>query len=283
MTRGPAAAGQFYDSDRERLIQQIEGSFTHELGPGLITDRHEGWVRACISPHAGYIFSGPAAAHGFKAIAESKDLPEIYICIGPSHSGRMSALSDEDWQTPLGKMQADKDIIRIMSENLDLPARNALHAMEHSIEVQLPFLQYISRDLKIAPLLISHDIDPFKVGRALGQMMKDFHLEDKACIIVSSDFTHFGPNYGYVPFKEHQQERVRELDMKAIERIRKLDPKGFLTYIEDTGATICGALPISLLLASMEDAETELLTYYTSGQILGDFRNSVSYASIIFR
>jgi AmmeMemoRadiSam system protein B len=149
--------------------------------------------------------------------------------------------------------------------------------------VQLPFLQFVSKDqikdLKIVPIMIA-DTKFEKIGKSIQEAVKE--LGRKAIIICSSDFTHYGFNYGYVPFDEDVKENMKKLDGEAIKLIEKADSKGFLDYTEKTGATICGKCGISVLLWLMKYKKAELLKYYTSADIIGDYDNAVGYASIVF-
>jgi hypothetical protein len=108
-------------------------------------------------------------------------------------------------------------------------------------------------------------------------------VDDDTLVIASSDFTHYGPNYGFVPFKENIPEQLKKLDMGSFEQIKALDYKGFLGYRDKTGTTICGFVPISILLSMLDKSvEARLIKYATSGELMGDYTNSVSYFSIAF-
>jgi AmmeMemoRadiSam system protein B len=282
--RQPVVAGQFYESDFNGLDEQIRSSFTHKLGPGeLPLDRREGAVKAIISPHAGYVFSGPCAAWAFKEIAESR-IPDFFIMLGPSHAGHPTCFSDEDWETPFGLVKSNKSYVAQLSKATGIPVDNAGHHREHSIEVQLPFLQFSCRShlqrLRIAPLMVSHDINVHELGPKLSKAIKE--TGKSACFIVSSDFTHYGVNYGYMPFSDHPKENMYRLDRAAIKLIERNKPDAFLSYIDRTGATICGALPIGLLLEAVTAEKIRKLQYYTSGDIVGDYSSAVGYAAVLF-
>lgn len=282
MTRKPIVAGQFYPADAKELDDSIKGSFTHKFGPGgLPGKKGKKKIYGAISPHAGYFYSGAGAAHVFKEIAEA-EFPDTYIILGVNHSGPWTCSSDEDWETPLGTARCDTELVKRLEEK-GIPIKNIAHHGEHSIEVQLPFLQFVSKDrikdLRIAPIMVA-DTKFEKIGKAIQEAVKE--LGRKAVIICSSDFTHYGFNYGYAPFDEDVKENMEKLDGGAIKLIEKTDPKGFLDYTEKTGATICGKCGISVLLWLMKGKKAELLKYYTSADIIGDYDHAVGYASIVF-
>lgn len=285
--RQPIVAGQFYESDKKKLENQIKESFLHDFGPKKIPNATQSKrIIGAISPHAGYFFSGAGAAFSFKEIGESK-IPDTYIMLGLSHQGYRSCVSLEDWETPLGIVKVDKEFCEKVIKNSSLKVNEAAHRQEHSIEVQLPFLQFIAQEhknnLKIAPIIVSPDISCANFARFIKKTIDE--TDRKACIIASSDFTHYGINYGFIPFSNNIKEKMHALDKKAIDLIIKMDASGFLDYTEETGATICGKYPIAVLieLCKLLGAKKgKLLKYYTSGDILGDYSNAVGYASIVF-
>jgi len=293
--RKPSVAGQFYEGDEDELRAQISGCFFSDFGPKRLPDgAGKERILGVISPHAGFMYSGPAAAFVYKAIAEVKkaEKPDLFIILGPNHTGigRTSHMA-EDFETPLGIARHDADFARLLSAGGAIVEDKRAHMYEHSIEVQLPFLQFIFDDrFRFVPVVISSEINLGKVAETLKKAIIEYEKAGKkACIIASSDFTHYGPNYGYVPFGKVSHDsvraRLRELDMGAIELIRKFDADSFLMYVKRTGSTICGMLPIYVMVKSLAGRAkaAELLSYYTSGDIIGDYSNSVSYAGMIIR
>ena len=291
--REPIVAGMFYESDFESLDKQVNGCFTHKMGPGdLPVKIKAGYLKAAIAPHAGYAFSGPCAAWVYKEIAESK-LPDLFLVLGTSHSGFDSCISLEDWKTPFGTMKNDRDFAKELMKSSGINQDEDAHSQEHSIEVQLPFLQFSCKDymdkLRFVPLMVSHTADFEALGKVIAETIAS--TKKKLCIIASSDFTHYGCNYGYVPFKDNIKEGIYELDKKAIKLITGLETKKFMEYVEKKEATICGAYPIATLLSAINSAtkpsekpgKGHLLQYYTSGDLVGDYSNAVGYAAIIFR
>ena len=281
--RAPIVAGMFYENNLQELEKQIKASFLHKLGPGdLATKRNQkGIVKGLIAPHAGYQFSGPCAAWGYKEIAEH-EFPELFIILGPSHQGFGSCLSADDWQTPFGVVKTDKNFINELSKNTGLKINEEAHASEHSIEVQLPFLQFVCKDklneIRIVPVMISNDIDYEKLGADIKKTIGN----RKITVIASSDFTHYGINYGYMPFIDNVKENLHDLDDGAISYIKAMKVHKFIEYVEEKKATICGKLPIAVLMQSITAEKVKLLLYCTSGDITGDYGSAVGYASILF-
>lgn len=289
MIRNPIVAGQFYEEKEDRLLQQIKDAFLDMRGPReLPTGQRKGLIKGIISPHAGYTYSAACASHGYKAIAEAEPA-DLYIILGPSHIGfHKSCYSEDDWETPLGLIDSDDKFGEILEDDL-IDLIPFPHKEEHSIEVQLPFLQFacndIKKKLKFIPIMIS-ETDYEETAKGLIKAIKEYEKKGKKVIVIaSSDFTHYGVNYGYVPFSKNVKENLYALDKGAIDRILKLDSDGFLEYCSKTGATICGKYPIYVMLEIMKakKASAELLQYYTSADVMGDYGTAVGYASILFR
>src|SRR3989338_8466292 len=157
MPRKPIVAGMFYASDFDELSNQINDSFHSKFGPGALPIKKRGKdIFGIIAPHAGYQFSGQGAAWAYKEIAESK-FADVYIMLGLSHSGFPSCVSLEDWETPFGIVKVDEEFTRVLMANSGLKQNERAHSGEHSIEVQLPFLQFANMDhlkqLKISPII----------------------------------------------------------------------------------------------------------------------------------
>ena len=278
--RKSIVSGQFYEADAEQLRAQVMGFL--EKARVLKTKIH-----GAIAPHAGYVFSGQCAAYSYNMLKEQG--PETYILLGVNHSGHgMSsfAVSLDDFETPLGIVENDKQFSKELIKLKNVEHNETSHKFEHSLEVQLPFLQCIKKkyELKIVPIVIMyHNIELCKrVAQDIVNVAKK--LKRKVKIIASSDFTHYGSNYGFLPFSPQEAKtKLKEFDGKAIEHIEKLDTKNFLEFASK--ATICGSgaiatcIEICKLLGSKK---ARLLKYYTSGEILGDYNNAVGYASISF-
>ena len=181
MARETAVAGQFYDSDFMKLDKQINDCYTSKFGPGDLpvkrTDKKI--VRAVIVPHAGYFFSGACAAWAHKEIAESR-FPHDFIILGPNNYSGKSALSAEDWKTPFGVVRTDKELVRQIKEATKIGIGEEAHMHEHSLEVQLPFLQFSNKDkmpnLRIVPIVLGYDMPFIEFGKKLHMVQNGYHL-----------------------------------------------------------------------------------------------------------
>ncbi len=286
MIREPIVAGMFYEDDFNELDKQINDCFTHKFGPGdLPIKKREKQILGIIAPHAGYVYSGACAAWSFKEIAESK-FPDLFIVIGLSHSGFGSCVSLQDWKTPFGVVKNDKEFTKALTENSKLKINEEAHAQEHSLEVQLPFLQFVNKDylskIRFTPIIASPDLHYKEIAENIKKKIGD----KKVCVIASSDFTHYGINYGYMPFSRNVKENLYRLDKEAIKFIEKINPQGFLQYINETGATICGQYPIAVMLELcklLNASKASLLQYYTSGDIINDYGSAVGYGAIVVK
>jgi len=278
---GPAVAGTWYPDDRETLASEVDSLLSAARGDGA-AERPA--IRAVIAPHAGFVYSGAVAAAGFTGLRGAP--ARTVIVIGPSHySAFEGAVIPEStgYVTPLGPMPVSVAAAQELSRKDGFRIDDGPFRPEHSLEAEFPFLQRVLPDgFALVPVLIGAGS-----GRqALDQVARGLReLTDRGALtIVSSDFTHYGKRFGYVPFHADVPRRIRELDHGAVERILALDRDGFADYVERTGATICGHGPIEVLLRMLPAGTPgELAAYDTSGRISGDWSLSVSYASIVFR
>jgi MEMO1 family protein len=281
--RQPNFAGTFYEENKEKLLKQIETTFTSKHGPGKIIENKGNTIIGVVAPHAGYFYSGQCAAHAYKAIAESKK-PEIIIILGTNHAGTEENLIQiEDYQTPLGITKVDTEFCQKLKQNCNLKENPETQNKEHSIEVQIPFLQYIFKEnIKIAPIIISYASDYKQIAQGIAKTIQE--TKKNVCIIASSDFTHYGVNYGYVPFTDNVEKNIYKLDSVAIKHITNLDTEKFVEYTQKKEATICGATAIATMTETCKilgSTQGKLLKYYTSGDITMDYNNAVGYAAII--
>jgi AmmeMemoRadiSam system protein B len=216
------------------------------------------------------------AASGFYQLAMD-GLPETVVILGPNHTGYGSALSlmrEGAWRTPLGDVQIDTEVAdALIHETSNVDVDEVAHKYEHSIEVQLPFLQYLySGKFKFVPVCFQmQDYDStIEVGRALVEALN----ARNALIIASSDMTHYEP-----------ANRASAKDQKALEAVTALDAKRFIEIIESENVTACGYGPIAALITYAKgiDATAELLSYHSSGDITGDNSSVVGYASVCFK
>ncbi|MGQ9506884.1 MAG: AmmeMemoRadiSam system protein B [Candidatus Bathycorpusculaceae bacterium] len=277
--RRPCQAGAFYEGTAESLKRQIENCFLHELGPGKIPEVVKAGPRQIVGlvcPHAGYMFSGPVAAHGYYQLALDGK-PDVVVFFGPNHTGYGSALAVMDegvWRTPLGDVEVDGETAnQIVRESRIVDVDESAHRLEHSIEVQLPFLQYLyGSQFKIVPIcFLMQDLSSARdVGKAVAKVL----AEKNAVIIASSDMTHYEP-----------QERAAKNDKLALEAVEAMDEAKFYSVIESHRVSACGYGPIAALITAAKilgAKEAKVLCYKTSGDIIGDYSSVVGYASVCF-
>lgn len=273
--RSSLSEAGWYVADANALNKQI-GNFYEEVQAEPIEN-----VIALILPHAGYRWSGRTAVTALKTI--TKEYKRI-IVIGPSHRVPMEEIfsipAATHYETPLGQVPLD---IEFISKLLKYPMFQNVpqaHKYEHSVQIELPLLQYRQKNFKFVPIVAGRC--SLETIEKTGDILKSLVDED-TLVIASSDFVHYGRIHEYVPFTENIPEQIKKLDMGAYQYIANLDAKGFLEYRESTGATICGSVPIAILLSMLnESAKAHLAKYETSGKLTGTFSNSVSYLSVAF-
>lgn len=275
--REAAKAGTWYPGSKGKLEAGIDGYLAQAEVPDL-----PGKVVGIVSPHAGYAYSGPAAAHGYKTLKPGDY--DVVVVLAPSHYARFdgaSILDVDHYSTPLGRIALDRKACDALVKGPHFSVVRSAHSQEHSLELQLPFLQRRLGQFLLVPIVIGH-LTPEQM-RAVAGALKAQMSGRRVLYVASSDFTHYGRQFGYVPFATDVKNRLKKLDMGAVERIAAKDFDGFLDYRQRTGATICGWQPIGTLLAIAEENwEPKLLCYYTSGHLTGEWDSSVSYVSLVF-
>jgi len=265
-------AGQFYSGTHDALKKEIEDCFLHTLGPGKVPEINPDGprrIRGIVSPHAGFMYSGPVAAHGYAALAED-GFPEVFVILGPNHHGLGSgvAITTHDFETPLGIMKNDKELASAIRRDI-IDDSMLAHRHEHSIEVQLPFIQFFSQDRKFVP--ISMMMQDHKSATQVGKAIRDAIAGRDAVIIASTDFSHY-----------ISPEQAREKDMLAIDQILEMDTKGLYDTVRKNRITMCGFGPVMAMLEAVQGSEAELLKYANSGDVR-PMSEVVGYASIVVK
>jgi AmmeMemoRadiSam system protein B len=229
-------------------------------------------IVAIVVPHAGYYYSGPVAAHAYKELAED-GMVDTAVILGPNHTGYgypVSLWAGGSWSTPLGEVEVDKKLAqRLLGDVIE--ADEIAHIHEHSIEVQLPWLQYLYGKVRIVPItMLAQDIETARiVGKSIGQ------AGDNLIVIASSDLTHYEPH-----------SVAMEKDSSVIEAIIALDEEELYERCERLGCTMCGYGPVAAAIVAakeMKGKTASLLKYATSGDTSGDFSRVVGYGSIVIR
>ncbi|MDD5544436.1 MAG: AmmeMemoRadiSam system protein B [Acidobacteriia bacterium] len=265
MIRHAAVAGRFYPSNKQKL--------TSELTEYLKAPEKRRKALGCVVPHAGYMYSGHVAG----AVFASLDLPERFVILCPNHTGMgtpLSIMSSGEWETPLGKVSIDSDLAgKLMHLCTLLSEDDQAHLAEHSLEVQLPFLQRQKGEFTFVPIALgTGSYAPLeRLGLAVAEVVKQ--STTPVLIVASSDMNHY-----------ESDEITRVKDRRAIDRVLALDSKGLFDVIKREHVTMCGYGPaIAMLTAARQlgASQAELVKYATSGDITGDRDAVVGYAGMV--
>jgi AmmeMemoRadiSam system protein B len=267
--RQPAVAGKFYPRSEADLRGEIENCFTSPLGPGEVPQlAKEGrrTILGAVVPHAGYPYSGPVAAHVYNALARD-GFPKTFVILGPNHNafGAPVAVSTEDFQTPMGVMKVDTELASRLDGVIERDP--VAHRLEHSIEVQLPFIQYFSRDAKIVPIAMT--AQDYETSREVGEELRKAIEGKDVVIIASSDFSH------YVPAQE-----AHAYDTRVIDQIISRNAKGVYDTVVRYNISMCGYGPVMAMLEATRARSTILFKYATSGDVT-PMSEVVGYAGIV--
>ncbi len=267
MKRTPAVAGQFYQSSPSKLAVQVneyitsEASRVHAMG--------------VVSPHAGLMYSGEVAGSVFSRI----EMPHTFILLGPNHTGTgapVSIMSSGRWQLPTGEIAVDETLASHVMKGTDVLTEDSLaHSMEHSLEVQLPFILHFSSSVKIVPIVMM--TDSIHVCSDLGKAIADAvsNAGYTVTIIASSDMSHYVSDA-----------HARSQDKKAVDKILALDPEGLYKTVREDAISMCGFIPVTTMLYAVRllgARESMLVKYMTSGEVSGDYDHVVGYAGLIIR
>ncbi len=277
--RHPFVAGSWYSGTPDALRKQIEGCFTHELGPGETPKAVEKGLRnvvGLVCPHAGYMYSGPVAAHAYYKLAVN-GRPDVVVIFSPNHTGFGSALAlmnEGVWRTPLGDVEIDTIVAnQILDRSRIIDVDDKAHVREHSIELQLPFLQYLyGAAFKFVPICFL--IQDLESSREIGLAVSKALSGRNALVIASTDMTHY-----------ESQRSAEKKDKMAIDAVTKLDEERYYSLVESYNISTCGYGPtVAAITAtkSLGAREGQLLCYRTSGDVTGDYSAVVGYAAITF-
>jgi AmmeMemoRadiSam system protein B len=265
--RKPVVAGQFYPAQVNRLKSQIEEF--------VVKDAIKKDVIACILPHAGYIYSGKVAVETVSHIK----IKEKIIILGPNHTGlgkSFGVMKEGIWQMPFGDIQIDSELAQaLLKRCAELEEDTISHLYEHSLEVELPILQYFKNDFKFVPITVmSEDINSYKrISQNIAETIKSMELENKVFLIASSDMTHYEP-----------QSSAEKKDYQAIEAILELNEDKLLERIDRYNISMCGYAPVAIVISCAKNLgakKAELIKYQTSGDVSQDYSSVVGYAGII--
>lgn len=273
------AAGRWYPGQKVELQKALDEVFARaaeRAGNAPIRKN----LRALIVPHAAIQFSGVVAASGYRLVGK----PQNVILLVFSHATRVDGVVApglDGYSTPLGEVRLNRAVL----DELAFPTLEGDPIADHSLENQLPFIQHVTPRAKIVPLYVG-ELTGEQLDRAAAKLAGRLRKGD--LLVVSSDLTHYGKDYGYTPFPndENLPGRLYQLAMTAIDEIGSLDVSGFDAHLADTRDTICGQFPIRLLMAALsrieEPAYLQLADYMTSGDLIRDHSMSVGYGALAF-
>jgi AmmeMemoRadiSam system protein B len=279
--RRPHVASQFYEGDAEALRAQISSCFLHQLGPKKLPkinfDIRPRSIMGLICPHAGYMYSGPVAASAFYELAVDGK-PDTVVLLGPNHTGYGSALAlmrEGVWRTPLGDVEIDSGLAdKILHETNLLDVDELAHRYEHSIEVQLPFLQFLyGNKFKIVP--ICYRLQDYASAVEVGMALTEALAATNTVVIASSDMTHY-----------ESAKIASAKDKAALKAVIEMESRHFYEVVETQNITACGFMPITSLITYANGVgvkEAKLLSYHNSGDITGDHTSVVGYAAATFK
>ncbi len=267
MIRKPAVAGQFYQSSPLKLSEQVNGY--------IETDAVREKAIGIVSPHAGLVYSGGVAGAVYSRI----QFPDTFILIGPNHTGlgkTVSIMSSGSWQIPTGESMIDVDLANKIKSKANIIEEDSLaHKMEHSLEVQLPFILHYSANVKIVPItMMTGSLENCRlIGEVLAEVIKD--TKYTVTIIASSDMSHYVSDA-----------TARSKDRKAIERVIAIDPDGLYETVRKDRISMCGVIPVTTMLYAAKKLGAKvasLVKYTTSGDVSGDYDYVVGYAGMMIK
>jgi len=281
--RPPAVAGAFYEGQPTALRRQVESLLSEARTPE--SDRAP--LIAAVAPHAGYVYSGVCAATAYARLDRTG--VRRVIILAPSHTRGFPGadLPPPDvtaYETPLGLVPIDQAVCARLEQTGAFGREPDINRREHSLEVHLPFLQVVLEEFTLVPILCGW-MDEAAVDRAAAALAP-LLTDGQTLAIASSDFTHYGASFDYLPFRDRIRERLYDYLGTAAGAVAALDLEGFRRHLDRTGDTICGRIPIEILMATLrtlpERPRGRVLSLYTSGDLTGDYRHCVSYAAIGF-
>jgi AmmeMemoRadiSam system protein B len=287
--RNAIAAGQFYPANKTRLRQQIEHCFLEKRGYGAVpsVQKKQGTLKGLVVPHAGFIYSGAIASHAYSRLAEN-GFGETFIILGPNHTGMgsgVSVMTQGSWETPFGEVPIDEDLAASLATEL-IDKDSTAHLYEHSIEVQLPFLQFIAQNKSFSFIPLCMMMQDYDTAREVGEILA-IAIQDSpkhVILIASSDFSHAGFNYHSNPPEGIRvDEYAKRQDSLAIHDILALNPRQLIQTVEKHNITMCGYGPVAAMLVAakkLHAQKAELLKYGTSYEVHPD-TSCVGYGAIM--
>ncbi|HUU82835.1 MAG TPA: AmmeMemoRadiSam system protein B [Phycisphaerae bacterium] len=274
-------AGSWYPLDAEDLAKNVDDLLAKASPPEI-----EGKPLAVISPHAGYRFSAPVAAAGYRCLKGHTYKRAIVMAFSHRNASGYRGVDVPSeltaYQTPLGDVPIDREVCDRLLANPVFASNPDVDSREHSLELQLPFLQRTLGEFKLVPLLVGR-MDAAEYAAAARAIVP--FIDDETLLVASTDFTHYGSNFGYRPFTDDVPNKLRELADQAAAPLLACDFDGFAAHLARTGDTICGRGPVSLLLRILSmrgGAKGVRAAFDTSGNMTNEWDSSVTYQSFVF-
>jgi MEMO1 family protein len=263
--RQPGFAGSFYPAQREALIREVETHIDQNIKKSPVV--------GIVAPHAGFIYSGDVAGAVYSRI----EIPDTVILVGPNHTGHgeaVAVMTEGTWSMPMGEIPIDQELANAICIETVIAKQDAsAHQFEHSLETQLPFLQYFKSKFKIVPICIKRIKISSCKELSEGIVRAVTRLNKSVLLVASSDMTHY-----------ESHDRATLKDRMAITCIQKLDPHGLFETVRSEKITMCGVNPVTIMLlcsAKLGATEAQLVKYMTSGEVSGDMEKVVGYAGMI--
>lgn len=263
--RKSAVAGKFYPASPKQLQKEVSGFIN------VSSEKQR--ALGILSPHAGYIYSGAVAGAVFSII----DLPKSFVIIGPNHTGtgEIAAInSEEEWEMPGGIVKTNSRLAEIIKSNTSIVKEDSIgHRFEHSLEVQLPFIQNFLDEFDMVPICM-HQADYStceEIGIAIAKSIKEY--DQPVLIVASSDMTHY-----------ESKESAERKDKMALDQIIKLNPRGLYTTVQEYSISMCGFIPATIMLVASKElgaTKAKMVKYATSGDVSGDYDQVVGYAGVV--
>ena len=275
VTRSPVVSGMFYPASESGLLELIKSCYLHKQGPGQLpsTKKEEKKLLGLVVPHAGFIYSGPIAAHSFLHLSQS-ERPEAIILIGLTHrfsQTDVALYSGEGWITPLGTYPIDSELVKELEEQTIAEIDNSAHQNEHSLEVQIPFLQHLYGEKPVPFAAITLRDQSPETAQLLGKQIAEVVGTRNICVIASTDFTH-----------QENYETAYKQDKLVLEQILEGSADKVFEVVRKNRITMCGYGPVQTLLKATESRRNSILQlkYATSGDTAGDKHQVVGYGSL---
>lgn len=266
MIRQPAVADRFYPGNRGTLERTVREMLPSAPSTSPLA------ALAAISPHAGYMYSGAVAAETLGAIR----IPQTVVIIGLNHHGQGApvALSLAEWQMPMGKVSVHRPTADLLlAPGSPITHDEIAHRHEHSVEVQIPFLQALRPDVQILPVVLSHISYPMceEIGTFLAEVIRS--TTEEILIVASSDMTHY-----------ESREAASQKDALALRQIEQLNPRGLYDTVHSNRISMCGVIPVSVALVAAKAlgaTKSQIIRYTDSGYVSGDTGQVVGYAGVV--